>query len=324
MDKLYDVVIVGGSAAGLSAALFATRRNLKTVVITKDIGGQLSSTLDVENYPGIQYIEGFNLAVEMRNQAEAAGAKIIIDSVENIKQADKKDGLYFSIKTASNKINGKTVILAYGKTPRSLGIAGEKEFLGKGVSYCTGCDINKYSGQEVIIVGGGSAAFEGAKLAAKICSQVYLVHRNDKFRAEDITVKDVRSLANVKIITNAEVKEILGEKQVQAAVIKTENKTENNPKNNEQKIPTNAVFIEIGFEVNRSLTENLVKLDQQNQIIVNEKQETSIAGIFAAGDVTNIPYNQAIISAGEGAKAALSAYSFINEGKPFGADWGKV
>jgi len=314
MIKNYDLIIVGGSAAGLSAALFAVRRGLKTLVITKDIGGQLSSTVDVENYPGIQYIEGFKLATEMQKQAEAQGAEILMSEVSAI----TKTGKGIELQAGEQKHFAKTLILAHGKTPRSLNIPGEKEFLGRGVSYCAGCDVEDYKGKDVIIVGGGSAAFEGAHLAAKICPQVYLVHRNNNFRAEAVTVEAVKRLPNVKIITDAELVEIFGDvsHQVRGAMVKV--------KGEQTEIIAKGVFIEIGFEIQRGFTEGLVKTDKLNQIIVSATQETSSPGIFAAGDITNVPYNQAIISAGEGAKAALAAWSYINGGKVVGADWGKL
>ena len=313
MSKTYDLIIIGGSAAGLSAALFAVRRGLKTLVLTKDIGGQLSSTVDVENYPGIQYIEGFNLASEMQNQAEAQGAKIILDEVKLITKKAK----LITVKTNQQEYQAKTLILAHGKTPRSLNIPGEKEFLGRGVSYCAGCDIKNFKNKEIVIVGGGSAAFEGAKLAGKICKKIYLIHRNDTFRAEKVTIEGVKKMPNVEIITNSQLHEIIGDKNgVNKIMTKTGNEM--------REISAQGVFIEIGFEIQRGFTEKLVETDNINQIIVNHKQETSTVGIFAAGDVTNVPYNQAIISAAEGAKAALSAWSYLNNNKPVGGDWGKI
>lgn len=311
----YDLIIVGGAPAGLTAALFAARRGLKTLLLTKNIGGQIATTSEVENYPGLKFIAGYELGEVMAEQATRAGTEIKLDTVELIEQS-KEPAATFNIKTTTGLFTTKSVILALGKAPRSLNVPGEQEFLGKGVSYCAGCDIKKYAGQPIVIVGGGSSAFTAAKLAITHSEQVWLVHRNGNFRAEQVLIDKVLSSAKVKVKTDAEVTKIEGnEKGVSQVTIQTTKGPES--------IPAKAVFIEIGFEVKSGFLKELVKMNELNQVIINERQETSVPGVFAAGDITNTPFNQAVISAGEGAKAALAAFSFLNGNRPISADWGK-
>ncbi|MDP2684743.1 MAG: thioredoxin-disulfide reductase [bacterium] len=309
----YDVIIVGGAAAGLTAAIYTTRRALKTLVITQDIGGQAATTPDIENYPGYDMIDGMALMGKFKDQAEKYGTEFVYEEVKEV----IKDGEVVKVKTNTKEFEGRAVILAFGLTHRHLGVPGEEVFGGKGVSYCATCDAPLFKQKDVAVVGGGNSAMDAAILLSKIAKQVYLVHRRDQFRGEQVLIDRINETKNIEIIYNSKVKEIQGETLVNKLVvtnIKDESKI--------REIELQGVFVEIGFQVKGDLVKNLVDVDATNQIIVDKNNETSEPGIFAAGDVTDIAYKQIIISAGEGAKAALQAYKYLNAGQATGVDWG--
>lgn len=308
---IYDTIIVGGGPAGLTAAIYAGRRNLKTMILTRDIGGQAAKTFDIENYPGIPHTTGPELAGTMMKQAQNFGAEVKFEEAKNI---TPKENL-IAVKTNAAEYETKTVILAFGKQPRELDVPGEEEFKGKGVSYCATCDMPFFRNKTVAVIGGGNSALDAAILASGICDKVYLVHRRAEFAAEGIMIDKVKEAKNVELILEANVKEIHGDKVVTSITL-----------DNGQEIKTDGVFVEVGYMIDRSLIEKLVKLSPKNQVEISPDQETSVPGIFAAGDLTTTPYKQIVVSAGEGAKAALSAYDYIQkvEGKRgITGDWGK-
>lgn len=312
-EKKYDVLIVGGACAGLAAGTYAGRRAMKTLIITKDIGGQIATTPDVYNYPGIDFITGGNLANDMLKQAEKWGTEVIYDEVTALQKNGEKD---FIVSTSSETYHAKSLIMAYGKTPKNLDVPGEKEYAGRGVSYCVTCDAPLFKNKTVAIVGGGSSAMEGALILSKICEKVYLVHRREEFRGEDVLLMQINETGNIEKVLSSASKEIRGENGV-VTTLEVTHKTSGESRN----LQVNGVFVEIGFIVNSALVKDLVDLDRLNQIITNNKQETSNSGVFAAGDITDTPFKQAVISASEGAKAALQAYSYVNDGKSVGVDW---
>ena len=309
---MYDVVIVGGGPAGLTAALYASRRSLKTLVLTRDLGGQAAKTFDIENYPGITHITGIELAKSMKDQAERFGAEIKFEEAKKILPLD--DGNY-TIETINNKYNTKCIILAFGKQPRELGIPGEEEFKGRGVSYCATCDAPFFRGKTVAIVGGGNSALDAAILTAGIADKVYLIHRS-RFTGEDILIERVQGSKNIEIIMPDEISKIEGENIVKSITLKSG-----------KKLDVDGVLVEIGYVVDRSLADGLIKINDSNQVITSDSLETSLTGIFAAGDLTTTPYKQIVIAAGEGAKAALSCYDYIQrkDGKKgIIGDWQKL
>lgn len=296
-SDMYDVIIIGGGPAGLSAAIYAGRRALNTLVITRDIGGQIAKTPDIENYPGLDKVSGVFLATKFKEQAEKFGAKIVFEETVKVEKTSDDN---FLVHTLRNKYSAKTVILSSGKKPRELGVPGENEFKGRGVSYCATCDAPFFKDKTLMVVGGGNSAIEAAILGAKFAKKVYLIHRRDSFRGEEILVKNLEEHKNIEILYNSEVEEVKGDKTVKSAVL-----------NNYREIETDGIIVEIGFVVDHSLVKELVKVDEKNQVIVNNIQETSVPGIFAAGDLTETPYKQVIISAAEGVKASLSAYDYL-------------
>jgi alkyl hydroperoxide reductase subunit F len=305
---MYDVVIIGGGAAAMSAAIYSTRRQMKTLILTKDFGGQMMWASVIENYPGYKSIPATELIEKFSEQVKGSGAEIKLSEVKEIKKSADDN---FEVATAAEKFSAKTVIVATGAEHRKLNVPGEKELNGRGVAYCANCDGPLFRNKTVAVVGGGNSALDSAGLLSKIANKVYLIHQLETFQAFEALQNKVREAANIEIIFQGKVEEISGEKKV--ASIKVRNLADNSFK----EIPVDGIFVEIGFEVKNDLVKDLIKINEKNEIIVNEKFETTLPGIFAAGDCTNGPFKQIIISAGNGAIAALSAYQYIQmkEGK---------
>jgi thioredoxin reductase (NADPH) len=317
MSEIFDLIIIGGGPAGLTAGIYASRRQLKNLILTKDIGGQASTTNYVENYPGFDSIGGYELMQKMQKQAEKFGSVFKYEEVAKIEKGKNK----FLIKTSSgNQFETISLILAFGKTPSNLNVPGEKEFTGKGVAYCATCDAPLFKNKVVAVVGGGNAALESAQYLSTLATKVYLIHRRAEFRGEEVLVKQVSGLKNVEIILNKDVIEIFGEKFVKGIEIQdSETKAKS-------KLSVDGVFIEIGHTVNAQPIKDFVKINATNEIVIDRECQTNEKGVFAAGDVTDNKFKQIVISAGEGAKAALSAYKYIQQIKgnkePI-FDWGK-
>jgi thioredoxin reductase (NADPH) len=310
----YDCIIIGAGAAGLTAAIYAARRTLKTVVLTKDLGGQASIAGLVENYPGLGKETGLNIMERFKKQAEEYGAEIVYREVNQI----GKKGDQFFVKTADNEFSSKVIILAFGLTPRDVNVPGESEFKKKGVSYCSTCDGPLFKDKTVAVVGGGNSALDSAELLSKIAKQVYLIHRGDEFRGEKIVLSKLKERDNVLMLMNTEIAEISGGGIVKAI------KVINNQTSEAMEIKCDGVFVEVGYIAKTEIVKDLVERNERTQIKINSNCETSCPGVFAAGDVTDITYKQIVISAGEGAKAALQAYKFLQHkaGKTVGVDWG--
>lgn len=313
---IYDTIIIGGGPAGLTAALYASRRLLKTLVVTRDIGGQAAKSFDIENYPGIPHTTGIAFAATLKEQAENFGAHITFEETKKISRLPNNKESQFEVETINNTYKTKTIILALGKKPRDLDVKGEEEFKGKGVSYCATCDAPFFRNKIVAVIGGGNSALDAAILCAGISKKVYLIYRGDSFSAEAVLTQKVQSEKNVEILLNEEIREIKGDKVVKSIVLKSG-----------KEIVLDGVIVEVGYVVDRTLIENLVDLNEKNQVITDINQGTSVPGIFAAGDLTTTIYKQIVISSGEGAKAALAAYDYIQkaEGKKgIAGDWQKL
>lgn len=303
--KEYDVVIVGGGAAGLTAALYTGRKELKTVVISTDIGGQAILTDHIENYPGIDKISGPELMLKFQSQAMNFGAEIITGRVNKI---TKKGKNFITTLSDNEEYISKTVILASGKTPRRLGIPGEDKFMGKGVATCATCDAPLFRGKEVAVIGGGNSALEAVELLNNFATKIYLIHRGKDFRADEITVKKIKAMDRVEVIMNTKPIKIMGDKFVSGLSVEG------------KELKVQGVFVEIGYELDTKWLQKLIKLNEKGEIIIDQNNNTSMLGIFAAGDVSTVPYKQAVISAGEGAKSGLEAYKYI-KGTEVAIDW---
>ena len=309
MENIYDVIIIGGGPAGLTAAIYSARRALKTLVLSTDIGGQISKSTAVENYPGIDLISGMDLSMAFFNQAKKFGAEIHFEEVKSIKNEKE----VFEVKTLSKTHFCKSIILAFGKKPRELAVNGEEELKGKGVTYCATCDAPFFKDKTVAVVGGGNSAIDAAILSANYASKVYLLHRGPEFRAEQILIDKIMKIPKIEILMETEIKSINGKEKVESISL-----------SNNKVIEVDGVIVEVGFTVDRSLIADLVKIDDKNQVVTDSLQRTSVPGIFAAGDLTETPYKQVVISAGEAAKAALACFDYIqkSEGKKgIIADW---
>jgi thioredoxin reductase (NADPH) len=325
----YDVLVVGGASAGLTAAMYASRQGLKTLVITKDIGGQALLTNAIENYPPFEHIGGFELMQKFEQQARSFGAEFAYEEVRSITEHNEGDSVDsgFTVKTnnSDNEYSGHALILAFGKTPKDLNVKGEKELGGKGVSYCAVCDGPFFKNKKVAIVGVGDQALEAALYLNELASQLYIIHRTDKPVGSEESIDLLQNKDNnnnkVSFISNSIVKAINGNSKVESLTL-YDSKTKS-----ESKLDIDGVFVEMGYIARTDIVKDLVKLNGSKEIIVDKYCATSTKGVFAAGDVTDVPYKQAIISAGQGAIAALSAYNYLQrlKGKPaIKTDWKSV
>lgn len=314
-NKKYDVIIIGAGSAGLSAAIYSTRRQLSTLVLSKDIGGQANLAHLVENYPGVDPISGTELMMKFSRQAQKFGAQIVFEEAVGI---EKMDGI-FKVKTAANEYEAKALILAFGLTHRKLNVPGENELLGRGVTYCANCDGPLFKNKTVAVIGGGNSALDAAEYLSRIASKVYLIHRRNEFRGEEVLQNKVKSTPNIELVLNSVVTKFTGENKINGVIL--ENAETKEPK----ELKIDGAFIEIGFELKMDFLKGMVSLSKENHIEVYSNCQTSEKGIFAAGDATNVPFKQIVISAGQGAIAALSAYQYIAQktGEEIRQDWGK-
>ena len=299
---MYDVIIIGAGPAGLAAGIYAGRKKLSTAIITVDVGGQGNLTSHIENYPGALPQSGMELIDKFRTQAEKFGTEFIFGKVKKIEKLDES----FNVQTSDSKeFKTKSIIIASGKVPRKLGIPGEDEFYGKGVSTCATCDGPLFKGKTVAVIGGGNSALEAAMDLTSFADKVYLVHRRKEFRGDEVTVEKVKNNPKVELVLDAIPKEVKGDNFITSVIVKDKNTQE------EREIKIDGLFLEIGYVVDSSLAKDIVKINDHNEIIIDSVGKTSCPGIFAAGDATNMPYKQAIVAAGEGAKAALEAYAYL-------------
>ncbi|MFH1285796.1 MAG: FAD-dependent oxidoreductase [Candidatus Micrarchaeota archaeon] len=296
----YDVIIIGGGPAGISAAIYAARKKLKTLLLTQNIGGQVAWSSDVENYPGFTSIEGLELVSKFEEHMRAY--EIEVRDGEDVSLVERTSSGSIRVKTSEAEYKARSAIICSGKTPRKLGAKGEEAFLKRGVAYCATCDAPMFANKPVAVIGGGNSALDAAYLLTKYASKVTILTIDPKLTGEEIAAEKFLASEKSELILNASIKEIIGDKFVTGVKYIHEGK--------EKQISANGVFIEIGLLPNSQLAPSLKK-NEQKEIIVDSLCRTSVEGIFAAGDVTNVSEKQVIIAAGEGAKAALSAFSYL-------------
>ncbi|MET1102156.1 MAG: FAD-dependent oxidoreductase [Pyrodictiaceae archaeon] len=308
LEPEYDVVIVGGGPAAFSAAIYASRFSLKAVIITDRIGGLLTEAGIVDDYLGIPEVHASKLIMLFQRHVRKYGVRIVLDKVTRFYKNNETK--YYIVETMRRRrTKTKTVIVAIGTRRRKLGVPGEQEFLGKGVSYCSICDAPLYKDSDAVaVVGGGDAALEGAVMLSDYAKKVYLIHRRSRFRAQPYYVKQVLSRPNIELVLDSIVTEIRGRERVEEIVVK------NLKSGVEKTIRVDGVFIEIGFEPHIEWAKlNGLELDEKGYIKVDEWMRTNLPGVFAAGDCTNKWYGfrQIITAAAMGAVAAYSAYNYI-------------
>lgn len=302
--KEYDIVIIGGGPAGLAAGLYAARARRSTVIIEKNVtGGQIALTSEIENYPGIDMINGFDLGQAMQQQAEKYGAEMAYVGVTSI---EPQEGGHL-VRTDDGDFMAKAVIVTSGADYNKLGVPGEERLVGHGVSYCGTCDAAFFKEQEVAVVGGGDAAMDEGLFVSRYASKVHVIHRRDSLRAS--AVLQERAFANEKMnfIWDTVVDSIDGEADVTSLHLR-------NLKNGEEEdFPVDGVFIFIGQTPNSGFIGGLLETDNGGHVIVNEWMETNVPGIFAAGDIRSNSARQVVASAGDGATAAIRADHYISD-----------
>jgi thioredoxin-disulfide reductase len=303
---VYDLIVVGGGPAGITAGIYAARQKLNALLITKNFGGQMArKAVAIENYPGFEKISGLELIQKFKSHLK----KQKIDIEEATVSKIKKIGGIFSVSTGNKKqFKSKTVIISSGSDPRPLEVPGEKKFIGKGVSYCTACDAPFYVGKDVAVIGGGNAGFEAAIALSSWSKKIYILEHNSKIRADEIIQEKVKATGKIEIITDAVLKKIQGENFVNSLIYQ-DNKLKKN-----KTLKIEGVFVEIGSQPATSFVKGLVDFNEKDEIVVNPKTgETKTKGLFAAGDVSDIIYKQIVIAAGEGAKAVFSISNYLQK-----------
>jgi len=307
VDEDYDIVIVGGGPAGLAAGLYAARARRRTVLLEKGvIGGQISLTERVENYPGVEAIGGFDLAQTMLRQAESSGLETHYKAVLGLERLNS----LWRVTTDDGDYRAKAVIITSGADYNRLDVPGEERLIGRGVSYCATCDAPFFAGQEVAVVGGGDSALDEGMFAARHVAKVYLIHRRQELRASRILQE--RALADPKFefIWNTVITEVLGEEQVNGVRLL------DLPTSEERVLPVAGVFVFIGHHPNTTYLRSLVSMDEGGHIVVNEWMETDAPGLFAAGDARQNSARQLVTATGDGATAAIAAERYISDRFP--------
>lgn len=299
-DKIYDLIIVGGGAAGLTAAVYASRGGLDFVLLdtASSMGSQITQTDDIDNYTGYQKVNGMELVMKFYEHAKAMNAPMLNDEILEI----KKVGDIFELKSSKHIYTAKTVIYCAGATHKKLEIEGETEFLGKGVGYCAVCDGFFYRNKTVVVVGGGNTAATDALYLSKICSRVILVHRRDSLRADKVLVKRLKQAQNVEFKFNSELAKICGDKKADSVVLKSG-----------EKIDCDGVFIAVGISPRSEAVKALGVTDGGGYIVADESGKTSCGGFFAAGDVRTKALRQIITACSDGANCVDSVNKYLDE-----------
>lgn len=297
---MLDLIIIGAGPAGITAAVYAARKKMDLLVISKDIGGQTAWSGDIENYTGYQFVTGPELVAKFEEHMKKNN--IALKENEDVIGIEKKKDKVF-VKTDKEEYEAKTVIIASGKRSMELGVPGEEEFKNKGLTYCATCDGPLFSEKDVAVIGGGNSALDAALQLIKIANHVYIVNIVKELTGDPVEQDKLKNSKNVTIMNEAQVTAVLGDKFVNAIKIKT--------KDSEKEIPVQGVFVEIGLIPNSGFAKGIDKNEKQ-EIKVDSYNHTNIPGVFAAGDVTDVPEKQIIIAAGEGAKATLGVFRYLS------------
>ena len=301
----YDTIVIGAGTAGLTASIYLRRASKKVLVLeAKTYGGKIINVLKVDNYPAEENISGYDFAQKVYNQAKSLGAELLFEKVVNIENNND----YKIVTTNKNKYKCKTIIIATGSDNRKLGILGEKELTGKGVSYCATCDGAFYKNKVVAVVGGGETAVDDALYLSDIVEKLYVIHRRDTFSAPEIVVSELKDKNNIEFIYNSNITSINGNDKLESVNVKDKD-------GNERTISIDGLFVAVGSVPENENFSNLVKLDEKGYIVACEDTITSTPGIFAAGDCRTKKLRQLVTAASDGAMAATEAIKYINTNK---------
>jgi len=306
MSKVYDLIIIGGGPAGITAGIYSARQKLNTMLITKSFGGQISrKAVPIENYPGLGTVSSVELIQKFEKHLKEHPIEIMLDSTSKI----KKEGNVFSVLTGSRKtFKSKTVIIASGADPRPLEVPGEKEFIGKGVSYCVACDGPLFAGKDLVVAGGGNSAFEAALSLSNYANKIYIIERSLKIRADKENQERVKKTGKIEVITGAVLKNIAGDNFVRT-ISYLDGKSKKTVK-----LSVSGIFVEIGSQPATSFVKGLVDFSDKDEIVIDSyTARTKTPGLFAAGDVSDCPFKQIVVAAGEGAKAAMAASTYLQK-----------
>lgn len=301
----YDVVVIGSGPAGMSAAIYTGRAGLKTLILEKEApGGKIIKTEEIENYPGFERINGPDLAIKFYNQVNSYGVEYIYTG---IKKFEKINDVFKIVLDNTETVTSKTIIIATGTRENKIGVEGEDKFYGKGVSYCAVCDAAFYKEQQICVVGGGYSAIEEAIFLTRFASKVYIIHRRDKFRADDKQLTKAKNNPKIEFILDSVVEKITGDTKVASVHVK-------NLKTSKKIIlDVKAIFPFIGSVPNTAFIKDTTILDENKNIITDAKMETEISGLFAAGDVRNTPLRQVATAVGDGAMAGQKVVEYIEK-----------
>ncbi len=301
-NNLLDTVIIGAGLAGYGAALYAGRFKMNSVILSRDTGGTINWAHIVDNYPGIPNIEGIDLADKIKEHALKFGAELKLEEVENLQKEDN----YFKVKTDKSEYLTKTIIIATGRERKKLGIPGEEEFQGNGVHTCAVCDAFLYKGKTVGVVGGSDSAAKEALVLAEHAKKVYIIYRKDKIRAEPTLYEKVMETSNIEIINNTNIIQAKGDGRLSHVIL-------DNQYNGSEELPLDGLFIDVGYVPLTELARTIgVEENENGEIIVDKMNCTNVRGVFAAGDVTDIEFKQAITAVAQGSKAAYMAFKYVN------------
>lgn len=305
--KLYDVIVIGGGPAGYTAAMYAARAGLDTLVLEKmSAGGQMALTMQIDNYPGFEEgVDGFSLGMKMQQSAERFGVATEMTEVTGV----KLDGEVKLLETPDGVYRGRTVIIATGASHRHLGLPNEYDLIGRGLGYCAACDGMLYRGKTVVVVGGGNSAAADALLLSRICEKVIVVHRRDSLRATKVYHEPLMNAPNVEFVWNSTVEELIAGDKVEAVRVRNVNTGE------EKRIDVGGVFISIGRAPATELFKGILELDEQGYIVADETTQTSVPGVFAVGDVRTKVVRQVVTAVGDGAVAVHFAEEYLAQTK---------
>ncbi len=303
--ETYDVIIIGGGPAAMTAAVYASRKMMNLAIITKDFGGQVRETSEIENWIGFQNINAKDLADSFEDHVKSFDVPVCLNC--DVAEIKKEDNIFRIITDNGQGYSGHSVIFATGKRHRPLGIPGEKELVGRGLAYCATCDAPFYKGKKVVIAGGGNSAFTTAMDLLKVGAEITIVNFIKGWQADASLQERIRSSGKVTFLDYYQFVRVEGKNQVTGVVLRNRDSGE------EKEVIAEGVFVEIGLLPNSNPVKNLAELNKQGEVVVDCSCRTNVDGLFGAGDVTTVAHKQIVISAGEGAKAALSAYNYLVE-----------